>query len=188
LNLKYLPIGDDAPRVVNAIVEIPKGSRNKYEYNMDLGVFQLDRVLYSSMHYPEAYGFIPSTLYDDGDPVDVLIVIDQPLQTGIMIEVRPIGILKMQDEKGTDDKIISVAKGDPTYSTVREVKELPRHTLIEIEHFFTSYKELEGKRVKSFGWHGVAEARRAINRASKAFAKTVRLKYDEFELGHERSA
>ena len=135
MNLKYLPIGDDAPHVVNAVVEIPKGSRNKYEYNMDLGVFQLDRVLYSSMHYPEAYGFIPSTLYDDGDPVDVLIVIDQPLQTGIMIEVRPIGILKMQDEKGTDDKIISVAKYDPTYAPVREVKELPKHLLIEIEHY-----------------------------------------------------
>lgn len=186
MNLKYLPIGDDAPHVVNAVVEIPKGSRNKYEYNMELGVFQLDRVLYSSMHYPEAYGFIPSTLYDDGDPVDVLIVIDQPLQTGIMIEVRPIGILKMQDEKGTDDKIISVAKYDPTYAPVREVKELPKHLLIEIEHFFTSYKELEGKHVKSFGWHGVREAKRAIARASKAFAKTVRLKYGEFEPGQER--
>jgi inorganic pyrophosphatase len=131
LNLKYLPIGDDAPHVVNAIVEIPKGSRNKYEYNIELGVFQLDRVLFSSMHYPEAYGFIPSTLYDDGDPVDVLIVIDQPLQTGIMIEVKPIGILKMADEKGSDDKIISVAKHDPTYSSIREVKELPKHTLIQ---------------------------------------------------------
>ena len=187
MNLKYLPIGDEAPRVVNAVVEIPKGSRNKYEYNMELGVFQLDRVLYSSIHYPEAYGFIPSTLYEDGDPVDVMIVIDQPLQTGIMIEVRPIGILKMQDEKGTDDKIISVAKNDPTYSPVREVRELPKHLLIEIEHFFTSYKELEGKHVKSFGWHGVAEAKRAIVRASKAFAKTVRLKYGEFEPGQERS-
>lgn len=170
MNLKYLPIGENAPRIVNAIVEIPKGSRNKYEYNVDLGVFQLDRVLYSSMHYPEAYGFIPSTLYEDGDPVDVLIVIDQPLQTGIMLEVRPIGILKMQDEKGTDDKIISVAKHDPTYGNVKRVKDLPRHTLVEIEHFFTSYKELEGKHVKSFGWHGVAEARRAIEKAVVAFS------------------
>ena len=170
MNLKYLPIGENAPRIVNAIVEIPKGSRNKYEYNVDLGVFQLDRVLYSSMHYPEAYGFIPSTLYEDGDPVDVLIVIDQPLQTGIMLEVRPIGILKMQDEKGSDDKIISVAKHDPTYAAIKEVKSLPRHTLVEIEHFFTSYKELEGKHVRSFGWHGSAEARRAIERAVKTFA------------------
>jgi len=184
VNLKYLPIGDEAPVVVNAIVEIPKGSRNKYEYNIELAVFQLDRVLYSSMHYPEAYGFIPSTLYDDGDPVDVLIVIDQPLQTGIMIEVRPIGILKMADEKGTDDKVISVAKHDPTHSTIREVRELPKHTLIEIEHFFTSYKELEGKHVRSFGWHGVREARRAIQRAAKAFAKTVHLSSRDSEADH----
>jgi inorganic pyrophosphatase len=181
VNLKYLPLGEGAPHVVNAVVEIPKGSRNKYEYNMELGVFQLDRVLYSSMHYPEAYGFIPSTLYDDGDPVDVLIIIDQPLQTGIMLEVKPIGILKMADEKGTDDKIISVAKYDPTYASIREVKELPKHTLIEIEHFFTSYKELEGKHVRSFGWHGVKEARRAIHNAAKAFAKTVQLKYRDPE-------
>jgi inorganic pyrophosphatase len=181
VNLKYLPVGEQAPKVVNAVVEIPKGSRNKYEYNMELGVFQLDRVLYSSMHYPEAYGFIPSTLYDDGDPVDVLIVIDQPLQTGIMIEVTPIGILKMADEKGTDDKIVSVAKHDPTYSTIREVRNLPKHTLIEIEHFFTSYKELEGKHVRSFGWYGAREARRAIQRATKAFGKTVQLKYRDPE-------
>ena len=112
----------------------------------------------------------------------MLIAIDQPLQTGIMIEVRPIGILKMQDEKGTDDKVISVAKHDPTYSQMREVKELPRHLLIEVEHFFSSYKELEGKHVRSFGWHGVGEARRAISRTSKAFAKTVRLKYGDFEV------
>ena len=162
----------------------PKGAGTSTSYNLELGVFQLDRVLFSSMHYPEAYGFIPSTLYDDGDPVDVLIVIDQPLQTGIMIEVRPIGILKMSDEKGSDDKIISVAKHDPTYSTIREVRELPKHTLIEIEHFFTSYKELEGKHVRSFGWHGLKEARRAIQHAAKAFAKTVHLKYQDSEADH----
>lgn len=90
----------------------------------------------------------------------------------------------MKDEKGTDDKVVSVAKHDPTYSTIREVKELHKHTLIEIEHFFTSYKELEGKHVKSFGWHGVAEAKRAVKRASKAFAKTVQFKYRDFEPDH----
>ncbi|HAL56693.1 MAG TPA: inorganic diphosphatase [Bacteroidetes bacterium] len=183
MNLKDLPIGDSAPRTVNAVVEIPKGSRNKYEYNMKLGVFQLDRVLYSSMHYPAAYGFVPSTLYEDGDPVDVLIVIDQPLHTGILIEVKPIGILKMEDEKGTDDKIISVAKHDPTYSSVDEVKKLPKHLLVEIEHFFTSYKELEGKHVKSFGWHGAKEARRAIVRSERAFARHRR---SEQRLGTDK--
>lgn len=176
MNYKNLPIGDGSPKVVNAVVEIPKGSRNKYEYNMQLGVFQLDRVLYSSMHYPAAYGFVPSTLYEDGDPTDVLIVIDQPLSTGVMLKVKPIGILKMRDEKGTDDKIISVAYDDPTYSSIKEVKQLPKHLLIEIEHFFMSYKELEGKHVQSFGWYGATEARRAIKRSHEVYVKGEREK------------
>lgn len=171
MNLKYVPTGSNAPEIVNAIVEIPKGSRNKYEYNIEFNVFQLDRVLYSSMHYPEAYGFIPSTLYEDGDPVDVLIFIDQPLHVGVLVEVRPIGILRMRDEKGSDDKIISVAINDPTYSPIRDIRELPKHLLIEVEHFFTSYKQLEGKAVVSFGWSGANVARRAIVKARKQFTK-----------------
>ena len=171
MNLKYVPTGDKSPAVVNAIVEIPKGSRNKYEYNLDLGVFQLDRVLYSSMHYPAAYGFIPSTLYEDGDPVDVLIFIDQPLHTGVLVEVRPVGILRMSDEKGSDDKIISVAINDPTYSPITDIRQLPKHLLVEIEHFFTSYKELEGKATLSFGWSGANQARRVIEKSQRLFAR-----------------
>jgi inorganic pyrophosphatase len=159
---------------VNAVVEIPRGSRNKYEYNLELGVFQLDRVLSAAVHYPTAYGFVPSTLYEDGDPVDVMIFIDQPLQTGILLEVRPIGILKMHDEKGSDDKIIAVAQHDPMYSTVANLSQLPRHLLVEIEHFFTSYKKLERKRVKSFGWSGAREAHRAITRSQLAFVRKAR--------------
>lgn len=169
MNLKNIPAGAKSPEIVNAIVEIPKGSRNKYEYNLELGLFQLDRVLYSSMHYPEAYGFIPSTLYDDGDPVDVLIFIDQPLHVGVLVEVRPVGILRMSDDKGEDDKIISVAINDPTYSPIRDLRQLPRHLLVEVEHFFTSYKELEGKHVMSFGWSGATAAKRAIEKARKSF-------------------
>jgi inorganic pyrophosphatase len=169
MNLKNIPSGKSSPDIVNAIIEIPKGSRNKYEYNIELGVFQLDRVLYSSMHYPEAYGFIPSTLYDDGDPVDVLVFIDQPLHVGILVEVRPVGILRMRDEKGSDDKIISVAINDPTYSPITDLRQLPRHLLVEVEHFFTSYKLLEGKHVMSFGWNGATAAKRAIVKAQKAF-------------------
>jgi inorganic pyrophosphatase len=172
MNLKDIPIGKNAPNVVNAIVEIPRGSRNKYEYDLDLGVFHLDRVLYSSMHYPAAYGFIPSTLYDDGDPVDVLIFIDQPLHVGVLLEVRPVGILRMRDEKGSDDKIISVAVYDPTYSPITDLKQLPNHLLVEIEHFFSSYKELEGKATLSFGWSGAAAAKRAIMKSASVFAKT----------------
>ena len=173
MNLKYVPTGKRSPDIVNAIVEIPKGSRNKYEYNLDLGVFQLDRVLFSSMHYPEAYGFIPSTLYDDGDPVDVLIFIDQPLHVGVLVEVYPVGILRMSDDKGTDDKIISVAINDPTYSPIRDLRQLPRHLLVEVEHFFTNYKQLEGKHVMSFGWSGAKAAKRAIEKAQKKFVHAM---------------
>jgi inorganic pyrophosphatase len=171
MNLKYLPVGPDAPTIVNAIVEIPKGSRNKYEYNLEFEVFQLDRVLYSSMHYPEAYGFIPHTLYEDGDPIDVMVFIDQPLNVGILVEVRPVGVLRMKDEKGNDDKIISVAINDPTYSPIRDIRQLPKHLLVEVEHFFTRYKELEGKAVISFGWAGPHAARQAILKSMKAFEK-----------------
>ncbi len=162
MNFKDLPIGDHFPRTINAVVEIPKGSRNKYEYDVHLGVFKLDRVLYSSMHYPEAYGFVPSTLSDDGDPLDILIFIDQPLFTGVVVEVKPIGILRMKDEKGPDDKILSVAVKDPTYRNISDVREVPGHLLIEIEHFFTSYKLLENKHVESFGWDNTSAAADAV--------------------------
>jgi inorganic pyrophosphatase len=169
MNFKYIPSGSEAPNVCNAIVEIPQGSRTKYEYNLEYGIFQLDRVLYSSIHYPAAYGFIPSTLYDDGDPVDVLIIIDQPLHPGIMLEVRPIGILRMRDEKGLDDKIVAVAVRDPTYSPVMDIRQLQPHVLVEIEHFFATYKELEGKASISFGWANAAAAKRAISKSMRSF-------------------
>ena len=171
ISLKNLPVGKKFPDIVNAIVEIPKGSRNKYESDIKLDIFKLDRVLYSSMHYPAAYGFIPSTLYEDGDPVDVLIIIDQPLSTGILLEVKPIGILRMYDEHGSDDKVLSVAVHDPTYKTVTNIRDLPNHLLVEIEHFFTSYKNLEGKSVKSFGWDSAQAAKKAIIEAVKRFKK-----------------
>lgn len=162
MNLKDLPIGDEFPRVVNAIVEIPKGSRNKYEYDVTLEVFKLDRVLYSSMVYPEAYGFVPHTLWDDGDPLDIFIFIDQPLSTGVLVEAKPIGILRMRDEKGPDDKILSVAIGDPTYGRYNDIVDVPQHLLVEIEHFFINYKKLEGKHVESFGWDNVIVALEAV--------------------------
>jgi inorganic pyrophosphatase len=172
MNLKDLPIGDKMPNIINAIVEIPKGGRNKYEYDVDLGVFRLNRVLYSSMHYPEAYGFVPNTLWDDGDPLDILIFIDEPLETGILVDVKPIGILRMRDEKGSDDKILSVAINDPTYRAINDVREVPQHLLVEIEHFFTSYKSLEGKHVESFGWENAAAALDAVRLAHKNYLET----------------
>jgi inorganic pyrophosphatase len=175
MNLKDLPIGDDFPGVVNAIVEIPKGSRNKYEYDVTLEVFKLDRVLYSSMVYPEAYGFVPHTLWDDGDPLDIFIFIDQPLSTGVLVEARPIGILRMKDEKGPDDKILSVAIGDPTYGRYKDITDVPQHLLVEIEHFFINYKKLEGKHVESFGWDNEAVALEAVRHGFDLYnAKNVK--------------
>lgn len=174
MNYKDLPIGNEFPRIINAVVEIPKGSRNKYEYDIQLGVFKLDRVLYSSMHYPEAYGFVPGTLWDDGDPLDILIFIDQPLFTGVLVEVKPIGILRMKDEKGPDDKLLSVAVNDPTYRHINDMKDIPRHLLVEIEHFFTSYKLLENKHVQSFGWDSVIVALEAVRYGREQYLQAVR--------------
>jgi inorganic pyrophosphatase len=171
MNLKDLPIGKQSPRVVNAIIEIPKGSRNKYEYDVELEVFKLDRVLYSSMVYPEAYGFVPSTLWDDGDPLDIFVFIDQPLTTGVLVEAKPVGILRMSDEKGSDDKVLSVAIGDPTYGSIHDIGDVPKHLLIEIEHFFVNYKKLEGKHVESFGWDNALMAHEAIRHAQILFKK-----------------
>lgn len=162
MNLTCLPVGPHPPEVVNAIVEIPKGGRNKYEYDAQLGVFRLDRVLYSAVHYPAAYGFIPRTEAADGDPVDILVMITEPSFTGCLIEARPIGLLRMRDEKGEDEKILAVPTVDPLFQQVQELADLPPHFLQEVEHFFQIYKELERKLVQTFGWESRTSAYEAI--------------------------
>jgi inorganic pyrophosphatase len=169
MNLKDLPLGVAAPERVNAIVEIPKGNRTKYEYDVNLGVFRLDRVLYASMFYPTAYGFLPSTLAEDGDPMDVLMLISEPLDVGIMLEVWPIGMLKMRDEKGEDDKILAVAIHDRSYREIRELEHVAEDELRLIEHFFRSYKTLERKDVVSHGWAPRSYAHRFIINAQQRY-------------------
>ncbi len=171
MNLKDLPIGKNFPDVVNAIIEIPENSRNKYEYDVELGVFRLDRILYSAVHYPTAYGFVPSTYYEDGDPIDILIVASQHLITGVLVETRPVGLLRMRDDKGPDDKILSLALHDEHYKEFKHVEQLPHHLLKEIEHFFTTYKALEGKKVKTFGWESADAAKAAIVHGHEAYKK-----------------
>ncbi len=168
-NLKDLPVGKNFPDEIYAIVEIPEASRNKYEYDSDLQVFRLDRTLYSAVHYPTAYGFIPGTFYDDGDPLDVLIVASQPLHIGVLVETRPVGVLRMQDDKGQDDKILSVAIHDEHYKDVSLLEQMPHHLLVEIEHFFSTYKHLEGKSVRSFGWEPAEFAKSAIRHAREKY-------------------
>jgi inorganic pyrophosphatase len=157
--------GPDSPETVRMIVEIPKHSGNKYEYDGVLGVFRLDRALYSPMFYPGDYGFIPGTLAEDGDPLDVLALVDQPSFTGCMIEVRPVGVLNMVDQDEIDQKVLAVPRGNPRFREVHTFEQLFPHVRREIEHFFTIYKELENKRTQMRGWQGPREARDAIQRS-----------------------
>jgi len=171
-NLIDLPAGPNPPHLVHAIVEIQQDGSNKYEYDKDLGLFRLDRVLYSAVHYPMAYGFIPSTLADDGDPLDILVMTRSPTFTGCLIEAKPIGLFRMHDEKGEDEKILSVPTVDPRFSGVDSLADMRPHRLREVEHFFSIYKELEDKKVEIIGWEDRGEAIAAINRALAAYQKT----------------
>ena len=151
------------------IVEIPKGATNKYEYDGGLGVFRLDRALYSPMHYPGDYGFIPGTLAEDRDPMDVLVLVQESSFTGCMIEVRPVGILSMTDSEEHDQKVLAVPNRNPRYDQIHTMDQIFAHVRREIEHFFTIYKELEGKQTRIEGWQGPIEARRAIVDARKMY-------------------
>jgi inorganic pyrophosphatase len=139
--------GDDAPHIVNGIIEIPKGSRAKYELDKDSGMLKLDRVLYSSMYYPANYGFIPKTYCDDNDPLDILILCHTDIVPMCLVEAKVIGVMRMIDGGEADDKIIAVAAGDPTINHINDISELPQHFISEMRNFFEDYKKLENKSV-----------------------------------------
>jgi inorganic pyrophosphatase len=151
--------------VVTVFVEIPKGSRNKYEYDRELGGIVLDRMLFTSMLYPAEYGFIEGTLGEDGDPLDVMVLSGEPTFPGCRIRVRPVGLFRMWDEKGPDEKIIAVPMRDPTWSDIEDLGDVPPGLLREIEHFFQVYKDLEGKKTGTQGFGDRYEARRVIREA-----------------------
>ncbi len=176
VNYLELPVGEKMPSVINAVIEIPLEGINKYEYDKQLHVFRLDRNLYSPVHYPGDYGFIPSTLSDDGDPLDVLVLVDAPSFTGCLTQVRPIGLLEMMDQGVLDEKVLAVGKNNPRYSDVASYSEVYPHILKEITHFFSIYKDLEGKRVEIRGWHDAAYARERITRAAKLFIENKEAK------------
>src|SRR5271165_629288 len=161
--------GPDAPELVRMIVEIPKNSSNKYEYDGNLGVFRLDRALYSPVHYPGDYGFIPGTIAPDSDPMDVLALVEEPSFPGCLIEVRPVGILNMIDQSETDQKVVAVPNRNPRYDQIHTLDQIFPHIRREIEHFFAIYKELEGRVTATLGWGGPREARRAILESRKAY-------------------
>lgn len=161
--------GDDAPATVNVIVEIPKGSQNKYEYDKKLGVFALDRVLFSPMHYPGDYGIIPQTLGEDGDALDALVLVSYSTYPGILIPSRPIGVLRMQDDGEGDDKILCVPVHDVRMTHLTDTSDIQEPIRAEIAHFFEVYKQLEGKKVKLGGWDDAAEARRIITESMERY-------------------
>jgi len=154
MSLLDVPIGIKAPEIINTIIEIPRGSTNKYELDKETGVMKLDRVLYSPLFYPFDYGYIPQTHYLDGDPLDVLVLLSHPTFPGCLIEAKPIGVLEMSDDKGSDEKILCVATKDPRYGYRDNMDRVNPHTLKEITHFFEVYKHLEDKAVEVKEWHG----------------------------------
>ncbi len=168
-NYLELPVGKKSPEVINAIIEIPRGGVNKYEYDKQLHVFRLDRNLHSPVHYPGDYGFIPSTLSKDGDPLDVMVLVDDPSFSGCLMEVRPIGLLDMLDQGVPDEKILAVGKGNPRYNDVWNYSEIYPHMLREITHFFAIYKDLEGKRVEVKGWRDAARAREVVVESAERY-------------------
>ena len=169
VNYLELPIGDRAPEVFRAVIEIPKDGTNKFEYDKQLHVFKLDRNLHSPVHYPGDYGFIPSTLSDDGDPLDVLVLVPGATFPGCVHEVRPIGLLEMLDQGVLDEKVLAVGKNNPRYTNVWNYTDIYPHMLKEITHFFSIYKDLEGKRVEIKEWHDAAYARDRVILAAKQF-------------------
>jgi inorganic pyrophosphatase len=160
-----LPAGPDVPKVVYVVVEIPKGSRNKYEYDERGGFIKLDRVLFSSLHYPGDYGFVPQTLHRDGDALDVLVMTNEPTFSGCVIEARPLGIYRLLDRGQPDDKILAVPHTDPLFSGYHALADVPDHFLDEMGHFFSVYKDLEMAEVQPEGWYDREEAYAEIERA-----------------------
>lgn len=170
---KELAAGRDVPELVNVIVEIPKGSRNKYEYDKEMGTICLDRVLYASMQYPGDYGLVPQTLSEDGDPLDILVMTNEPTFPGCVIQARPIGLFRMQDKGEPDDKILAVPASDPLFRDYHDLGDIPQHFLHEVAHFFAVYKDLEGVHVKTLGWVDAAHAKAHIVRAVDLYRKEV---------------
>jgi len=154
--------------ILNVLIEIPAGSKNKYEFDKDLNAFALDRVLYSSVQYPYDYGFIPNTLADDGDPLDGMVIMDQPTFPGCIIPARPIGMLIMIDGGDRDEKILCVPAKDPRYNDVKALTDIAPHRLEEIAEFFRSYKNLEKKVTEIRGWEGMEEVQALVTKSIEA--------------------
>src|SRR5690242_2949586 len=165
----HISIGEKAPEIVKAVIEIPQGSKMKYELDKDSGLLKLDRVIHSSMHYPMNYGLVPQTFFDDGDPLDILVMCSMSVTPLCIIDARVIGIMHMEDENGTDDKILSVAHHDPSFDHINDLKHLAPHTMNELKNFFEVYKMLENKKVHVGNMMGKDKAKEAIERSIQLY-------------------
>ncbi len=154
---------------MNVIIEIPKGSHNKYEIDKKTGLIALDRVAHTGQDFPFDYGFVPQTLWDDGDALDVVLLTTYPLAPGILVRARPVALMKMIDSGDVDDKVIAVPCDDPRWKEVKELADVNPHTLKEIEHFYSTYKKLQNKEVSVTGFEGRAAAEAAFERARKMY-------------------
>lgn len=151
--------------VMNVIIEIPKFSKNKYEIDKETGLIALDRVMHSAQDYPFDYGFVPQTLFDDGDALDVVLLTTYPLMPGILVKARPVAIMEMIDGGERDDKVIAVPVDDPRFDEVRDITDLNKHFIKEATHFFETYKKVQNKEVKLGPWHGADKAKEAFERS-----------------------
>ncbi len=166
-----IPLGDDAPNEINVIVEIPKGSNNKYEIDKATGLIKLDRANYSSAPFPYDYGFVPQTLWEDGDALDVILLTTFPLQTGILVNARPVAVMEMIDSGESDYKIIAVPTEDKRWDDVQDLADINKHTIKEFQHFLETYKALKGKPapVEIKGIMGKAEALAAVEKSVELY-------------------
>jgi len=161
--------GEKAPAKINVIIENPRGSKNKYEIDKKTGIIKLDRAMKASQDFPFDYGFVPRTLWEDNDPLDVIVVSTYPLSPGILLEARPVGVMKMIDCGEGDDKIISVPESDPRWENVKDIKDINTHMLKEFKHFFETYKTIEGKKVVINGFQGKGAALKSVEKGIKLY-------------------
>ena len=168
LDLESVPVGEDAPEVVNVVVEVPVGSRNKYEYQPEFGLISRDRVLPGGVRYPTDYGFIPSTVTDDGEPLDVMVAAYDPVFPGCVLRARPVGVLDATDGSGADRTILAIPGDDPRFADIRELDDLSGENLREIEQFYVTYKQLEGdEEAEIHGWLSKQEAQEIIHESAR---------------------
>ncbi len=160
--LHEIPAGEKVPDIINVIIEIPKGSKNKYELDKQTGLIVLDRAMHTSQDYPFDYGFMPQSHWEDGDPLDVVVLTTYPLNCGVLVHVRPVGVMNMIDDGDSDAKIIGVPESDPRWDHVQDLSDINKHTLKEIEHFFLTYKNLQKQEVRIDGFGDAKAAKEAV--------------------------